>query len=42
MLYHLFEWFRAEGIRFPGVQLFQFITFRVLLAVFHTYYNSIW
>lgn len=33
MLYHLFEWFRAEGIRFPGVQVFQFITFRVLLAV---------
>jgi phospho-N-acetylmuramoyl-pentapeptide-transferase len=33
MLYHLFEWFRTEGIRFPGVQLFQFITFRVLLAV---------
>ena len=33
MLYHLFEWFKAEGIRFPGVQLFQFITFRVLLAV---------
>lgn len=33
MLYHLFEWLRAEGIRFPGVQLFQFITFRVLIAV---------
>src|SRR5687768_10971062 len=33
MLYHLFEWFRAEGIRFPGSYLFQFITFRVLLAV---------
>jgi phospho-N-acetylmuramoyl-pentapeptide-transferase len=33
MLYHLFEWFRAEGIRFPGSALFQFITFRVLLAV---------
>ena len=33
MLYHLFEWFRAEGIRFPGVELFRFITFRVLLAV---------
>jgi phospho-N-acetylmuramoyl-pentapeptide-transferase len=33
MLYHLFEWFKAEGIRFPGVALFQFITFRVLLAV---------
>jgi phospho-N-acetylmuramoyl-pentapeptide-transferase len=33
MLYHLFEWFRAEGARFPGVALFQFITFRVLIAV---------
>ncbi|ANE50550.1 phospho-N-acetylmuramoyl-pentapeptide-transferase [Flavisolibacter tropicus] len=33
MLYHLFEWFRTEGIRFPGSSLFQFITFRVLLAV---------
>ena len=33
MLYHLFEWLRAEGIRFPGSELFRFITFRVLLAV---------
>lgn len=33
MLYHLFEWFKAESIRFPGSALFQFITFRVLLAV---------
>lgn len=33
MLYHLFEWFRSEGYRFPGVELFRFITFRVLLAV---------
>lgn len=33
MLYYLFEWFRAEGIRFPGSALFQFITFRVLIAV---------
>lgn len=33
MLYHLFEWFRAEEIRFPGSELFRFITFRVLLAV---------
>ncbi|GAC1417687.1 MAG: phospho-N-acetylmuramoyl-pentapeptide-transferase [Flavisolibacter sp.] len=33
MLYHLFEWFRSQGIRFPGSSLFQFITFRVLLAV---------
>jgi phospho-N-acetylmuramoyl-pentapeptide-transferase len=33
MLYHLFEWFKAEGIRLPGGELFRFITFRVLLAV---------
>jgi phospho-N-acetylmuramoyl-pentapeptide-transferase len=33
MLYHLFEWFKTEGVRFPGSALFQFITFRVLLAV---------
>ena len=33
MLYHLFEWFKAENIRFPGRELFGFITFRVLLAV---------
>src|SRR6476646_4167936 len=33
MLYHLFEWFKVKGIRFPGSALFQFITFRVLLAV---------
>jgi phospho-N-acetylmuramoyl-pentapeptide-transferase len=33
MLYHFFEWLRAEGARFPGAAVFQFITFRVLLAV---------
>src|SRR5215213_286098 len=33
MLYHLFEWFKSQGIHFPGVNLFEFITFRVLLAV---------
>ncbi len=33
MLYHLFEWLRAEEYRFPGSAVFQFITFRVLLAV---------
>lgn len=33
MLYHLFEWFREEGIKFPGSGLMQFITSRVLLAV---------
>jgi phospho-N-acetylmuramoyl-pentapeptide-transferase len=33
MLYHFFEWLRAEDIRFPGNELFRFITFRVLLSV---------
>jgi phospho-N-acetylmuramoyl-pentapeptide-transferase len=33
MLYHLFEWFTQNGIKFPGSGLLQFITFRVLLAV---------
>lgn len=33
MLYHLAQWFESEGWSFPGVGLFQFITFRVLLAV---------
>jgi phospho-N-acetylmuramoyl-pentapeptide-transferase len=33
MLYQLFKWFEAEKIHFPGVGLFQFITFRVLMAV---------
>ena len=33
MLYHLFNWLTKNGIKFPGSGLFQFITFRVLLAV---------
>src|SRR5436190_7872813 len=33
MLYHLFAWLFKEGFRFPGIGLFQFITFRVLLAM---------
>lgn len=33
MLYNFFEWLRDEGIRFPGSELFHFITFRVLMAV---------
>jgi phospho-N-acetylmuramoyl-pentapeptide-transferase len=33
MLYHLFHWLNKEGIKFPGSGLFEFITFRVLLAV---------
>jgi phospho-N-acetylmuramoyl-pentapeptide-transferase len=33
MLYHLFEWLKDAGIKFPGGALFQFITSRVLLAV---------
>ena len=33
MLYHLFEWFKEQGYKFPGSALFEFITFRVLLAM---------
>ena len=33
MFYHLFQWFKQEGIHFPGSGVFEFITFRVLLAV---------
>ena len=33
MLYHLIEWLKEEGIRFPGIELFRFITFRTLMAV---------
>lgn len=33
MLHHLFDWLNSEGIKFPGSRLFDFITFRVLLAV---------
>lgn len=33
MLYHIFDWLGKEGFRFPGINLFQFITFRVLLAM---------
>lgn len=33
MLYHIFNWLSKSGSRFPGVNLFGFITFRVLLAV---------
>ncbi len=33
MLYHLFDWLTRQGFRFPGSGLFQFITFRVLLAL---------
>ncbi|HEX7903763.1 MAG TPA: phospho-N-acetylmuramoyl-pentapeptide-transferase [Chitinophagaceae bacterium] len=33
MLYHLFEWFKSKGISFPGINLMDFITVRVMLAV---------
>ena len=33
MLYHLFDWLTKHGVKFPGSGLFQFITFRVLIAV---------
>jgi phospho-N-acetylmuramoyl-pentapeptide-transferase len=33
MLYHLFDWFKQQSVHFPGSGLFEFITFRVLLAM---------
>jgi phospho-N-acetylmuramoyl-pentapeptide-transferase len=33
MLYHLFEWLKEMGINFPGRNLMDFITFRVMMAV---------
>ena len=33
MLYHLFDWLAKENFRFPGSGLFQFISFRVMLAL---------
>ncbi|ULQ56536.1 phospho-N-acetylmuramoyl-pentapeptide-transferase [Flavihumibacter rivuli] len=33
MLYHLIDWLKEMGVKFPGSALFQFITSRVLLAV---------
>jgi phospho-N-acetylmuramoyl-pentapeptide-transferase len=33
MLYHLFDWFERHQMHFPGSGLFEFITFRVLLAM---------
>jgi phospho-N-acetylmuramoyl-pentapeptide-transferase len=33
MLYHLFDYLKTAGIKVPGGALFQFITFRILLAV---------
>ena len=33
MLYHLTQWLREEGYRFPGSALFQFISFRVMVAI---------
>src|SRR5947207_11844062 len=33
MLYHLFEWFEKNDIKFPGSGILNFISFRVLLAM---------
>lgn len=33
MLYHLFEWFKLQGINFPGRQLMEFQTFRIIMAI---------
>ena len=33
MLYHLFQWLTEQNFRFPGSGLFQFITFRMMMAL---------
>jgi phospho-N-acetylmuramoyl-pentapeptide-transferase len=33
MLKHLFDWLNANGVDFPGDNLFQFITSRIMLAM---------
>jgi phospho-N-acetylmuramoyl-pentapeptide-transferase len=33
MLYHLFEWFKTEGYKFPGSDLYRFLSLRVMLAM---------
>jgi len=33
MVYQLFQWLQHEQLRFPGMGIFQFITFRAMLAV---------
>lgn len=33
MLYHLFDWLTDNNIKLPGAGLFQFITFRALMAI---------
>ena len=33
MLFHLFKWFQTQGLNFPGINLMDFITVRVMLAV---------
>ncbi|MBU3713948.1 MAG: phospho-N-acetylmuramoyl-pentapeptide-transferase [Ferruginibacter sp.] len=33
MLYHFFQWLSKESYRFPGIGVFQFISFRVILAL---------
>jgi phospho-N-acetylmuramoyl-pentapeptide-transferase len=33
MIYQLYQWLQSEHFRFPGMGLFQFITFRAMLAV---------
>jgi phospho-N-acetylmuramoyl-pentapeptide-transferase len=33
MLYHLFDWLKTEGFKFPGSDLYRFLSIRVMLAM---------
>lgn len=41
MLYHITDWLRTEGYRYPGSALFQFITSRVLIAILLSLFISL-
>jgi phospho-N-acetylmuramoyl-pentapeptide-transferase len=41
MLYHITEWLRAEGYRFPGSALLQFITSRAMIAILLSLFISL-
>lgn len=41
MLYHVTEWFRAEGYRFPGSGLLLFITSRAMIAILLSLFISL-
>lgn len=42
MIYHLFKWLQAQGLDFPGVNLFSFISFRALISIMTALIVALW